>query len=124
MTKLSKRRYADIDQARNEYLARIDALVEAKRTIPAAKADAYRAKYEDACGIIAGSESSGWVACEASELGIGEKELAESIISARADWESRSARLEAKRAGAKNAVRQAPSARDMNIILESLRDSL
>jgi hypothetical protein len=124
LAKINANRYADATEAQSSYLAKVDAFIESRRSIPAAKSDAYRAKYDDACGIIDGNQSSGWVAAEASEAGVSEQSVAEAIIAARAKQDAINAKVEAKRTAAKNSIRQASSVREMHNILESLKASL
>jgi hypothetical protein len=124
LAKINASRYADAAGAQSSYLAKVDAFIESRRSIPAAKADAYRAKYDDACGIMAGNQSTGWVSTEASEAGVSEQAVAESIIAARIKQDAVSAKIEAKRTAAKNSIRQASSVREMHNILESLKVSL
>lgn len=121
MAKLSAKRHASTDEAIASYLAKVDAMVEAKRSMPAAKADAYRAKYEDACGILDGNQSTGWVASEAAETGASEKSVAESVVASRRAWEVSQAALEAKRVAAKASIRQCQSPQDMHAVIESLK---
>ena len=124
MAKLNARRHATNDDARDAYLAKVDALVEASRAMPAAKADAYRAKYDDACGIMAGNQSSGWVAAEAAALGKGELEVAKGVIAARDAHHAKQSALEAARIAAKGAIRSAASPIEMLAIIESLKAKL
>lgn len=92
--------------------------------MPAAKADAYRAKYEDACGIMAGNQSSGWVATEAAALGKGELEVAKGVIAAREAHHAKQSAIEAARVAAKDAIRSASSPVEMLRITESLKAKL
>lgn len=121
MAKINASRYADATEAQSSYLAKVDAFIESRRAISAAKADAYRAKYDDACGIMAGNPSTGWVSSEAYEAGVSEQSVAEAIIAAHAKQDAISAKVEARRAAAKRSIRQASSVREMHAILESLR---
>ena len=121
MAKLNARRHASTEAAQASYLAKVDALVEASRAMPAAKADAYRAKYEDACGIMNGNQSSGWVAAEAAALGKSEAEVAEAIISARSAFETEQSAIEVSRVAAKAKIRQCQSPKEMHEIVESIR---
>lgn len=124
MAKLNARRHATNDDARDAYLAKVDALVESRRSMPAAKADAYRAKYDDACGIMDGNQSSGWVAAEAAALGKSETEVAEGVIEARKSFDARQSAIESARVAAKASIRAASSPSDMLAILESLKTQL
>lgn len=121
MANINARRHASTEEAQASYLARVDALVESMRALPAAKADAYRAKYEDACGIMNGKPSSGWVADEAAALSKSEVEVAEAIISARSGFEAEQSAIEASRVAAKAKIRQCQSPKKMHEIVESIR---
>ncbi len=124
MAKINARRYADAADAQNAYLAKVDALVESRRAMPAARADAYRAKYDDACGIMDGNQSSGWVAAEAAALEKSEVEVAEGVIAAREAHHARQAVIESARIAAKASIRAASSPSEMLAILESLKTQL
>lgn len=124
MAKLNARRHASTEEAQASYLAKVDELVETSRAMPAAKADAYRAKYDDACGIMAGSQSLGWVAAEAAALGKGELEVAKGVIAAHEEHHAKQSALEAARVAAKDAIRSASSPVEMLRITESLKAKL
>ena len=124
MAKLNARRHASTEEMQASYLAKVDSLVESRRVMPAAKADAYRAKYDDACGIMDGNQSSGWVATEAAALGKSESEVARGVIAARDAHHARQSVIESSRIAAKDAIRSAATPIEMLAIIESLKAKL
>ena len=124
MAKINARRHASTEGARASYLAKVDAMVESRRAMPAAKSDVYRAKYDDACGIMDGNQSTGWVAAEAAALSRSEAEVARGVIAARDAHHARQAAIESARIAAKDAIRSAATPIEMLAIIESLKAKL
>ncbi len=119
MAKLNVKTFSDLEQAKTRYENEIDAEAEAirRRYITAAPGQtmSYEAKHREAQRYPNGSKFP-FLEAEAEALGLSLEAVAESILTARTQWETIGSGIEAARLKAKQQVRGAGTAAEMHAI--------
>lgn len=127
MAKISIKRHATPEAARDQYTAKVDEHAEMVRCRYITKGDgqamAYEAKRQEACRYP-GDGPFPWLEGEAEALGTTPQVVAESIIAARAEWETAGIAIEQARLKAKTEIRAAGTAAEMHATLDRLRAAL
>ena len=108
-----------LDERRRHYFRDIDSRAESARariiTAAPGQSMTYEAKYKEA---LAGGGP--FITAEAEALGITEQEVIDSVLAARAQWESAGKAIEAIRLKAKKEVREAGTPAEMHAVVQQL----
>lgn len=117
----------DINAGRDNYLRKIDRNAEEVRakfiTSTPGQSMTYEAKHQEACRWPNDSPFP-WLESEAEALGTTPQAVADSILAARAKWETAGIAIERARLKAKAEVRSADTAAEMHAALERMRITL
>lgn len=127
MAKLTIDRFGSTDEARDHYLERADETAEKARrryiTPGSGQSMSYEAKLDEARRHPDG-DSFPWLEAEAEARDISVEDMADLVLKRRDEWEKAGANIEAAKARAKAAIRDADAPADMHRAIRRLKDDL